>query len=70
MKNITLSVPDELLSKSREYAKRNGQSLNRLIRELLKKTVNEETVDYHRLHEELKVDTTRKYSREELYTRK
>lgn len=35
MKNVTLSIPDELLSKSREYAKRHGTTLNKMIRELL-----------------------------------
>ena len=39
MKNITLSIPDELLQKSREYAKRHGTSLNELVRKLLRQVV-------------------------------
>ncbi len=39
MKNITLSIQDELLTAGREYARKHHTSLNQLIRELLKKTV-------------------------------
>jgi predicted nucleic acid-binding protein len=35
MKNVTLSLPEELLKKSREYAKKHGTSLNQLIREAI-----------------------------------
>ena len=39
MKNITLSIPDELLEKSRSYAKLHGTSLNEFVRELLRRHV-------------------------------
>ena len=39
LKNVTLSLPEDLLLKSREYAERHGTSLNELIRTLLRQTV-------------------------------
>jgi hypothetical protein len=39
MKNITLSIPDDLLAKSREYAKAHGTTLNQMVRDLLKRNV-------------------------------
>jgi metal-responsive CopG/Arc/MetJ family transcriptional regulator len=41
MKNITLSMPEDLLRKSREYAKKQGTTLNSLVRELLRKYVQQ-----------------------------
>jgi metal-responsive CopG/Arc/MetJ family transcriptional regulator len=40
MKNITLSIPDDLLAKSREYASKRGTSLNEFIRMLLRQTIS------------------------------
>jgi len=40
MKKITLSLPEDLLSRSREYAEKHGSSLNELIRTLLRPVVN------------------------------
>ena len=39
MKNITLSLDDEILDAGRTYAQRHQTTLNALIRELLVKTV-------------------------------
>ncbi|MBN2435091.1 MAG: hypothetical protein JXK07_07475 [Spirochaetes bacterium] len=39
MKNITLSIDDELLAESRMYAQKHGTTLNSLVRNLLIKTV-------------------------------
>lgn len=39
MKNITLSIPEELIKLGREYAAKQGTTLNALIRMLLKSTV-------------------------------
>jgi hypothetical protein len=39
MKNITLSLDDELLEAGREYAQRHQTTLNALVRELLVRTV-------------------------------
>ncbi len=45
MKNVTLSLPDDLLRKSREYASKQGTSLNELIRTLLRRQVSPEEND-------------------------
>jgi len=45
MKNVTLSLPDDLLRKSREYASKHGTSLNELIRTLLRRQVSPEEND-------------------------
>ena len=39
MKNITLSIPEDLLAKSRDYAKAHGTTLNQMVRDLLKRNV-------------------------------
>ena len=39
MKNITISIDDEVLEAGRDYAKAHNTSLNALIRRLLKQTV-------------------------------
>jgi hypothetical protein len=39
MKNITLSIDDDLLREGREYARRHHTTLNSLVREVLGKTV-------------------------------
>lgn len=41
MKNVTLSIPEDLLEKSREYAKERGTTLENLIQELLKRNVSD-----------------------------
>ena len=43
MKEVTLSIPDDLLEKSRAYAQKHGTSLNEFIRELLRRYVVNET---------------------------
>lgn len=35
MKNVTLSIPDDLLAKSRKYAQERNTSLNQMIRDIL-----------------------------------
>jgi len=39
MKNITLSISDELLLKSRSYAKKHNTSLNQIILDMLSNSV-------------------------------
>jgi hypothetical protein len=39
MKNITLSIPYDILIKSREYAAKHGTSLNKLVRSFLQSTI-------------------------------
>lgn len=41
MKNITLSIDEDLLKAGREYAKKHSVSLNSLIRRLLRQTVSQ-----------------------------
>ena len=40
MANVTLSIPDDLLRRSRSYAQARHTSLNALVRELLDETVS------------------------------
>lgn len=40
MANITLSIPDDIIIRGREYAKKHHTSLNAIIRNLLQKTVS------------------------------
>jgi len=73
MKNVTLSLPEDLLAKSREYARKRGMSLNELIRKYLKSNVS---VDSKSTAEKLlerrrdfKFDTKITWKREDLYDR-
>lgn len=75
MKNITLSIPEELLQKSREYAQKHGTSLNEMIRTLLIQTVTSAGMGpVQRLKDNtawFEADTKGwKWNREELYDRK
>jgi len=75
MKNITLSIPDDLLMKSREYAAKHGTSLNRFIREFLKQIVqNEDKTTIEKLLEKSDLYSTKtkpyKWNRDEIYDRK
>ncbi len=73
MKNVTLSLPEDLIAKSREYARKRGMSLNELIRKYLKSNVS---VDSKSTAEKLlekrrdfKFDTKITWKREDLYDR-
>lgn len=75
MKNITLSLPDDLLTMSRQYAEKHGTSLNEFIRVLLKQAVApqendpiQKLMDHSKL---LSVDTKNiHWTREDIYDRK
>ncbi len=41
MKNVTISLDDQLLEKSREFARTQGKSFNELVRDLLRTTVDD-----------------------------
>lgn len=72
MKNITLSIPDDLLTRSREYAESHGKSLNKMVRELLSQVVNQSKPNYHELldnNKDLEIDTSVTFDRDELYDR-
>lgn len=42
MRNITLSFPDDVVERGREYARRRGMSLNALVREALRRMIDTE----------------------------
>ena len=73
MKNITLSLPDDLLEKSRAYAQKRGTTLNALVRLLLREKVERENqFMLAALFEEmdsLTLGPAKSWTREELYTR-
>ncbi len=73
MKNVTLSMPEDLIEKSRRYAQANGTSMNELIRELLRRTVEKSDDSFieglKKAQENIKIDTRIKISRNELYDR-
>jgi hypothetical protein len=75
MKNITLSLPDDLLEQSRAYAQRQGTSLNELVRHLLRLQIHfhhGNPLDRFIRHtQEFSINTKSvKWSRDELYDRK
>jgi hypothetical protein len=75
MKNVTLSIPDDLLLKSREYAKQHGSTLNEFIRTLLRQAEtppgNDPVQKLIDNSKRLGVSTlNQKWKRDELYDRK
>lgn len=73
MKNITLSIPEDLLKDVRKYAAEQGTSLNELVRELLRQTVYQSSVNWDtQLNEQRKnvvADTRITYKRDDLHQR-
>ena len=72
MKNITISIEEDLLEAGREYAKRHNMSLNSLIRKLLAQTVQSESRNWleecFSLMDQANANSGgRKWTREELY---
>ncbi len=72
MPNITLSMEEELIKAGRSYAAQHQISLNELVRELLKKTVQNHGTKWldecFALMDELKIDSRGKtWRREDLY---
>lgn len=72
MKNVTLSISDELVEQGRRYAQEHHTTLNALVRDLLSRAVREERTDW--VGECLtKMDAAkgrsggRKWKREDLY---
>ncbi|MDH5382798.1 MAG: type II toxin-antitoxin system HicB family antitoxin [Cyclobacteriaceae bacterium] len=49
MKNITLSIPEDILRRSREYAKKHGVSLNQMVRNLLSQTITGSEEDWRKI---------------------
>ena len=46
MKNITLSIEDDILKMSREYARTHNVSFNVLVRRLIEQTVTKKSADW------------------------
>ena len=73
MKNITLSIQEDLLQAGRKYAQRHHTSLNELIRHLLRKTVIKDSSQSWSEECFLMMDQSgadskgKKWSREDLY---
>lgn len=72
MKNITISLDNELLEAGREYAKKHNTSLNSLIRHLLAKAILSSSQDWinecFQLMDEVNADSKGlKWKREDLY---
>ncbi len=42
MRNITLSFPDDVIARGKEYARRRGTSLNALVRDALRHEIERE----------------------------
>ena len=45
MRNITLSFPDDVIKRGKEYARRRGISLNALVRDALRREIEREEQD-------------------------
>jgi metal-responsive CopG/Arc/MetJ family transcriptional regulator len=72
MKNVTLSIPEELLAMSREYAARHQTTLNQLVRDMLKKVVQQKNPVDSLLEksEQFAVNTKgSSFNRDEIYDR-
>ena len=72
MKNITISIDEEVLEAGRKYAKTHNTSLNALIRRLLKQTVVKQSSGWldecFELMDKQKTDSKgKRWKREELY---
>jgi len=72
MKNITLSIEDDLLQAGREYASNHNISFNVLVRRLIEQTVIARTdqwlTDTFKLMDKVNVRSGgKKWTREELY---
>jgi len=74
MKNITLSIPEDVLRRSREYAKKQGITLNQMVRNFLRQTIADQNENMEarldKIMDEMGVDTKNlDYNREDLYER-
>ncbi len=72
MKNITLALDEKIIKKGRKYASKHNLTLNSLVRELLEKTVEEDSQNWleecFRLMDQVALPkATRKWKRQDLY---
>jgi hypothetical protein len=74
MRNITLSFPDDVIKRGKEYASRRGISLNALVREALRREIEREEQDATGVFLDVIASTGGRsggwqWSRDELYDR-
>lgn len=72
MKNVTLSIPDDLLAESRKYALEHNISLNQMIRDILASYVKKKDTSKKLLEksEAFSVEVKDyKWNRDEIYDR-
>lgn len=72
MKNITLSIPEDLLAKSRQYAKEHNISLNQMIRNILANFVKEQETSKKLVEKSKEYSVNEpgiKWNRDEIYER-
>jgi len=72
MKNITLALDEKIIKKGRKYASKHNLTLNSLVRELLEKTVEEDSQNWleesFHLMDQVKLSKTmKKWKRQDLY---
>jgi hypothetical protein len=73
MKNVTISLPEEIWESLRERASENQKSLNKYVGEILEGIAGSDLKDWQRSREELYAKfggrkSTGKLSREEIYS--
>jgi hypothetical protein len=73
--NITLSVDEQTVDKTRRIARAMNKSLNRLVREYLEQLAGQDQVErdietFRRLSEQGRPDPDWKFNRNEIYGRK
>lgn len=74
MRNITLSFPDDVIRRGKDYARRRGISLNALVRDALRREIEREERDATGVLLEVMASAGGRsgewrWSREELYER-
>lgn len=72
MQNITLALDEKIIRKGRKYASKHNLTLNSLVRELLEKTVEEDSQNwleecFHLMDQVKLPKATKKWKREDLY---
>lgn len=72
MKNITLALDEKIIQKGRKYASKHNLTLNSLVRKLLERTVEEDSLNwleecFHLMDKAAVAKGAGKWKREDLY---
>jgi ribonuclease D len=72
MKNITLALDEKIIQKGRKYASKHNLTLNSLVRKLLERTVEEDSLNwleecFHLMDKATVTKGAGKWKREDLY---